>query len=68
METLKFKTSIKCGGCVAKVTPGLNDTAGNGNWQVDIERPDKVLTVQSDGNEDAIVSAVKQAGFEIEKI
>ncbi len=28
METLKFKTNINCGGCVAKVTPELNATEG----------------------------------------
>ncbi|CAG5001212.1 MULTISPECIES: heavy-metal-associated domain-containing protein [Dyadobacter] len=68
METLKFKTNIKCGGCVAKVTSGLNETAGTGNWDVDINNPEKILTVSSDGNEDSIISAVKEAGFVIEKV
>ena len=68
METLKFKTNIKCGGCVAQVTPGLNESAGTGNWEVDINNPEKILTVTSDGNEDNIISAVKSAGFAIEKV
>jgi hypothetical protein len=25
MKTLKFKTNINCGGCLAKVTPFLNE-------------------------------------------
>lgn len=68
METLKFKTNIKCGGCVAKVTPGLNETAGIDQWEVDINNPEKILTVTSDSKEHQIVAAVKDAGFAIEKI
>lgn len=68
MESFKFKTNIKCGGCVAKVTPGLNETAGVDQWEVDINNPEKILTVSYDGNEDSIISAVKKAGFLIEKV
>ena len=68
METLKFKTNIKCGGCVAKVTPGLNETAGINQWEVDINNPEKILTVTGESKEDQIVAAVKDAGFVVEKI
>ena len=47
METLKFKTNIKCSGCIATVTPFLNKTVGAENWQVDIQAPEKTLTVQA---------------------
>lgn len=50
------------------VTPGLNESAGTGNWEVDINNPEKILTVTVDGNEDNIISAVKGAGFAIEKV
>jgi copper chaperone CopZ len=69
MKTLKFKTNIKCAGCLAKVTPNLNETAGEDNWEVDIKTPEKILTVASDGvDENTIVSAVKEAGFNAERI
>ena len=45
METTKFKTTIKCSGCVANVTPFLNDALGKDNWEVDYNNPSKVLTV-----------------------
>jgi copper chaperone len=48
METVKFKTSIKCMGCVATVTPYLNEAVGEHNWQVDLQSPEKVLTVNID--------------------
>ena len=35
MEILKFKTNIKCGGCVETVTPFLNEEQSIRNWQVD---------------------------------
>ncbi len=69
MKTLKFKTNIKCAGCLAKVSPNLNQTAGEDNWEVDINTPEKILTVAADDmNESAIIAAVKAAGFEVEII
>lgn len=65
MQTLKFKTNINCGGCVAGVTPFLNKIEGI-DWKVDTENPDKILSVESeDVSEDQIIKAVKKAGFEI---
>jgi copper chaperone len=45
METLKFKTNIKCGGCVATVTPYLNKFSDIEKWEVDTQNPDKILTI-----------------------
>lgn len=58
METLKFKTNIKCGGCIATVTPFLNETVGEGHWQVDLQDANKVLTTDT---ETATASDIKQA-------
>lgn len=68
MDTLKFKTNIKCTGCLATVTPHLNTAAGENNWQVNLEDPQRILTVESDRTENDIIAAVKEAGFEAEKI
>ena len=45
MEQLKFKTNIKCSGCVASATPFLDEAAGHGNWSVNLEDTTKTLTV-----------------------
>ncbi len=67
METIKLKTNIKCGGCIATVTPFLNQSVGEGNWQVDTQNPDKVLTVNADGvTTETVKAAVVQAGFKVE--
>lgn len=69
METIKLKTNIKCGGCVATVTPFLNESVGAGNWQVDTQNPDKVLTVQTEGvSADTVKAAVQQAGYKAEML
>jgi copper chaperone CopZ len=69
METLKFKTNIKCSGCIAKATPFLNEAAGEDNWEVDIQNPDKILTIAADSlSEEAIRKAVNAAGYTAEEI
>ena len=69
METLKFKTNINCGSCVAKVTNQMNETAGKGNWSVDISNPDKPLTVTSnDTTSEQVLAAIKKTGFKAELI
>jgi copper chaperone len=70
METFKFKTNIKCGGCVAGLTPHLDRIAGVKNWEVALQHPDRILTVEADTdlNENVITAALAQAGFTAVKI
>ena len=70
METLKFTTNIKCSGCIATVTPFLNKTVGENNWQVDLQAPEKVLTVQTTDKEKEteVIESLQEAGYKAEKI
>ncbi|MDP9048574.1 MAG: heavy-metal-associated domain-containing protein [Bacteroidota bacterium] len=70
METLKFKTNINCGGCVATVTPLLNNLKGIQNWTVDTVNPDKVLTVKAiEGlSADRIINALRDKGYTAKSI
>lgn len=64
MKTVQFKTNIKCAGCIAKVTPALNETVGENNWQVDLQTTDRVLTVTSDtANTESIKQALEKTGY-----
>jgi copper chaperone CopZ len=69
MNTHKFKTNIKCSGCLTKATPFLNAIAGEDNWEVDLQTPQKTLTVVTEdeipGNK--IIEAVQQAGYTAER-
>ena len=67
METIKFKTTIKCSGCLAKVTPFLNEALGEHHWEVDYTNPSKVLTVLGEKDEAKVVRAVEKAGFKAER-
>ena len=67
MEKLKFKTNINCSGCVAKVTNELNETVGEGNWNVDTSNPAKPLTVKNtDKTAEQVAAAIRKAGFKAE--
>ena len=68
MESLKFKTTIKCSGCVAKVAPHLNEIVGEGNWEVDLTNPSKVLTINENVEEVKVKEAVEKAGFRAEVV
>jgi len=68
MKTIKLKTTIKCDGCIAKVTPFLNEAVGKDQWQVNTLDPSKILTVHSDQDPSKIIKAVQEAGFKAEEL
>ncbi len=69
MKTLKFKTDIKCSGCLARVTPHLNNVTGIESWKVDILTPEKTLTVESNAIESSeIIETINKAGFKAQEI
>lgn len=67
MNTLKFKTNINCGNCLAKVGPILDAETGIEKWEVDLKSDDRTLTVETAGlTETAIKETVQKAGFRAE--
>lgn len=69
MSILRFKTTIKCNGCIQTVTPVLGKMSDIRSWNVDLNSPDRILTVDGD-NLDAgrIMEALKNAGYKSELI
>jgi copper chaperone len=66
---MKFKTNIKCDGCIATVTPVLDQAVGAGNWQVDLVNPQRVLTIEHSGlSADAIKASLATVGYQAEEI
>lgn len=66
---VQFKTTINCGGCITRVKPGLDNAEGIREWNVDIENPDKILTVQSEGiTVDQVIAIVQGKGFKAEAL
>ena len=65
----RFRTSIMCNGCIAKVQPILDGAEGVASWKVNLDTPDRVLTVVSNGiTEDELLALIRNAGFTIERI
>jgi copper chaperone len=69
MELLKFKTNIKCGGCVQTVTLYLDGEASISKWQVDTTSADKILSVSGhDVDPQKVKNLVEKAGFKAEVV
>jgi copper chaperone len=70
MKIQKFKTNIKCGACIATVTPFLNGLSKIDNWKVDTSSPDKTLTVQTkeDLKPVEVITALNKAGYQAETL
>ena len=69
MKTLKFKTNVSCGNCIAKITPHLDQLQGIEKWSVDTSNPNKILTVETpDLDPIVIIDALKDAGYKGEVI
>ena len=68
MEVLKFKTNIKCEGCLSKIKPLLDEVVGTDNWEVDLRDAQKILTIVGSSAASDVVSSMKTAGFTAEEI
>lgn len=68
MESIKFKTNIKCGGCIAAVTPFLTIENGIKTWEVDLQSENRVLSVVTDKSAGEVVDVIKIAGYVAEPI
>lgn len=67
MAILSFKTNLNCLGCVSKITPILDSISQIKHWEVNLNTPDKILTIFGDATEAEIINNVLDSGFEIEK-
>ncbi|SFE36479.1 heavy-metal-associated domain-containing protein [Thermophagus xiamenensis] len=68
MKTLKFKTNVKCNGCIKAITPFLEKSNNIARWNVDLETPDRILSVETDGDAEEIIQLLKDAGYSAEII
>ena len=66
MKTLTFKSNINCSGCLSKVSPILNKNDQITNWNVDLENPNKILTVETNSLEHADIRMIlEEIGFSV---
>ena len=63
-KKFRFKTTLKCSGCVSKVTPFLNSLRD----VTELQHPDKVLTVMlKTGDTHSVKKAFENAGYKVEE-
>ncbi|MCC5929463.1 MAG: heavy-metal-associated domain-containing protein [Cyclobacteriaceae bacterium] len=69
MTKMQFTTNLKCGGCVAAITPGMDSLEAVKSWKVDLAPAVKILEVEGEEHaEGEILKVVAQAGFAAERI
>ena len=69
MKHLQFSTSINCASCVRAVSPMLNELLGEGNWNVDTQDPNKIITVLQDHtSSQTIIESLALLGYTCESI
>lgn len=67
MSIYKFKTTMSCSGCVNKVEKFLNAEKGILKWDVDLNSPDKTLTIETSSfTPEAIPPILLKAGYKAE--
>lgn len=64
---IKLKTNVKCGACVASITPEMDKIAAN-RWKVDLSHPNRILEVDASVSEEDVKSALQRAGYQGESI
>jgi len=69
MEKISLKTDLSCKHCVMKVEPVLKNQPGIVDYSIDLEHPDKLVTITSE-NADIkdIISKFNAVGYTAEKV
>lgn len=66
---MRFKTNIKCNGCIQTVKPKLDGITEITSWSVDLGSPDRILTVEGEKlDEFRIIAALDSVGYKAVKV
>ena len=72
MKTIRFKSNLKCNGCVNAIKPGMENIDEIKSWRVFLDVNDKIIEVETDGNTEKIATNVEdvvtKAGYKVEKL
>ncbi len=65
---MKFKTNAKCSGCVAAIGVKLNTILKKTEWNINLNSPEKILTVYAAIPAAIVIEAVEAAGYQAEEL
>jgi len=58
-----FNTNVKCSGCVQKIEKELQSYSNISEWNIDLNSPEKPLTIVTDLSQKEVQKLVEKAGF-----
>ena len=62
----KFKTNLRCAGCVQSIAPVFDGASGIASWSAEVETPGKVLTLEgTDVSRDRVADLLGKAGYQV---
>lgn len=61
----KYRTNLRCGGCVSTIAPVLDDAPDVRSWTADTASPDKVLTIDGDATPQRVGELMAKAGYQV---
>ena len=65
MTTLRVKTDLRCGACVASIRPLFDAEPGVTNWTADVSTPDKLLTVEGNISATRVGELLNAKGYHV---
>jgi copper chaperone len=63
---MQFKTNLRCGACVQTVEPFMDRIDGVERWDVNLNDPDRILSVYGTTAPELVKAALSQAGYSAE--
>jgi len=73
MKTLRFKTNLKCAGCMYAIKPYMDQIEGIRSWDVNLKSSKKIVKVKTDAADyeevrQAIEEGISEAGYTAERM
>jgi len=69
MEKIILKTDLSCQHCVKTVEPILKNESGIKNYEINLEHPDNLVTIESEGADIGnVIGKFNEAGYRAEKV
>lgn len=68
MQKVLKVEGMMCPRCVAHVTKALEGVVGAGNVEVNLKKKTATVTIETDVSDEAMISAVTEAGYEVKSV
>lgn len=65
---MQFKTNLRCGACIQTVEPFMDRIDGVERWDVNLNDPDRILSVYGNTAPELVEAALQQAGYSSERM